>query len=60
MRLLRNPGYRVGEAANGAEAQALLQSRAGPLHLLLTEAVMSGMSGRKDDPLQEERCIESP
>lgn len=46
-RLLRSAGYQVLEAANGAEALALVERHAGPLHLLLTDMVMPGLDGRQ-------------
>ena len=39
-------GYTVLEAAGGAEALSLLDSQAGHVHLLLTDVIMPGMSGR--------------
>jgi two-component system, cell cycle sensor histidine kinase and response regulator CckA len=38
-------GYRVLEAANGAEALRVAESLAGPLHLLVSDIVMPGMNG---------------
>jgi PAS domain S-box-containing protein len=38
-------GYQVLEASSGAEAMALCESHAGPIHLLATDVVMPGMSG---------------
>jgi PAS domain S-box-containing protein len=44
--ILRELGYRVIEAANGAEALALLHSEA-DVDLLLTDVVMPGINGRE-------------
>ena len=47
VRVLRNLGYQVIEAANGDDAQRLFSERAGrEIHLLLTDMVMPQMSGR--------------
>jgi two-component system, cell cycle sensor histidine kinase and response regulator CckA len=45
-RVLEGNGYAVLEARNGPEALALSEARDGPVHLLLTDVVMPGMSGR--------------
>jgi len=45
-RILRDYGYTVFEAGNGHEAQQVVTTLAGaPVHLLLTDLVMPGMSG---------------
>ena len=44
---LQRHGYNVLEAVDGDAALALLQSGAGPIHLLLTDVVMPHMSGRE-------------
>jgi len=46
-RILSSAGYTVLEAADGAEALQVLEGRAGPLHLLLTDVIMPGVSGRE-------------
>jgi signal transduction histidine kinase len=44
---LRACGYTVLEAGDGPEAIELSRQRQGPIHLLLTDAVMPKMSGRE-------------
>jgi len=44
-RILEESGYRVIEAGNGEEALAVAGGLDGPIHLLLTDVVMPGMSG---------------
>jgi PAS domain S-box-containing protein len=46
-RALDEGGYRVLEAANGADALALLSGTDGRIGLVLTDVVMPGMSGRE-------------
>ena len=45
VRVLQGRGYQALEAANPREALALSAGYAGPIHLLLTDVVMPGMTG---------------
>jgi two-component system, cell cycle sensor histidine kinase and response regulator CckA len=44
---LETQGYRVLEAAGGADAGRVAADYLGPIHLLVTDVVMPGMSGRE-------------
>ena len=46
-RALARAGYRVEEAAGGAEALALCSDRPGAFDLLLTDVIMPGISGKR-------------
>lgn len=43
--MLQEGGYTLLEAKNGTEALHVCQGHSGPIHLLLTDMVMPGMSG---------------
>ncbi len=44
-RILEIKGYQVLEAASGQDALAVSQQTSGPIHLMLTDVVMPGISG---------------
>ena len=44
-RILEVSGYRVLTAASGPEGMHIVETHPGPIHLLLTDVVMPGMSG---------------
>ncbi|MCL4370811.1 MAG: CHASE domain-containing protein [Chloroflexi bacterium] len=46
-RILQSNGYQVLEAARGEDALRLCKTHAGPIHLVITDVVMPGMSGRE-------------
>jgi CheY-like chemotaxis protein len=46
-RVLSGAGYTVLEAGTGAEALVLLERHGGDVHLLFTDVVMPGMTGRE-------------
>ena len=55
-RVLKSAGYTVLVAANGGEGLLLLERHDGPVHLMLTDIVMPGMSGQElAERLQETR-----
>ncbi len=45
--ILTTYGYRVLEAANAGEALLLSERYAGPIHLMLTDVIMPGITGRE-------------
>lgn len=46
-RILTQQGYHVLAARSGAQAMALLDGHAGTIHLLLTDVVMPGATGKE-------------
>ncbi len=44
--ILQGFGYHILSAANGAEAIELVGKHAGPIHLMITDVVMPGITGR--------------
>ena len=47
IRVLRDRGYAVLEAKDGDEALAICDEYEGPIHLMITDVIMPGMSGRE-------------
>jgi hypothetical protein len=47
LRILQRNGYHLLEASSGPDALALCAGYAGPIHLLVTDVVMPGMTGRE-------------
>ncbi len=47
VRVLKKQGYKVLEASDGGKASMLCEAYKEPIHLILTDVVMPGMSGRK-------------
>jgi len=45
-KILQSQGYTVLEARDGPECLRICQTHAGPIHLLMTDVVMPGLSGR--------------
>ena len=54
-RMLTWTGYQALEARHGREALATIEQHAGPIHLILTDIKMPGMSGRELGRHVEER-----
>jgi PAS domain S-box-containing protein len=47
VRVLERQGYKVLEAAQGSDALLICEQHEGPTHLMVTDMVMPGMSGRE-------------
>lgn len=45
--ILERKGYQVLSASGGDEALAVMECHSGPVHLLLTDVIMPGMSGKE-------------
>ena len=55
VRILGNLGYQILEAADGPDALARAGSHGGPIHLLVTDVVMPGMTGKEVAMTLQER-----
>jgi DNA-binding NtrC family response regulator len=59
--ILESRGYQVLSAADAAEALAVAESHRGPIHLLVTDVIMPGLSGSqlamKLSPLRPEMRV---
>ena len=58
--ILTAKGYVVLQASSGEEAIKVIEERDGPLHLLMTDIVMPGMSGRELAEIMRARSPEVP
>ena len=47
LRILKSNGYDMLEASSGPDALEVSRNHAGPIHLLVTDVVMPGMTGRE-------------
>ncbi len=47
VKMLKSQGYKVMECADGEEAYMLCTNSSEPIHLILMDVVMPGMSGRQ-------------
>ena len=47
VRMLKQYGYKTLQATSGAQARIVADEHQGPIHLLLTDVVMPGLSGRE-------------
>ncbi len=56
-RLLKQYKYNVLEASSGEQALEVVRQFDGPIHLLITDIVMTGMSGKE---LSEKLCVDRP
>ncbi len=60
VRMLTWTGYQAIEASHGREALAAIEQHVGPVHLILTDIKMPGMTGRELGRLVEERWPGKP